>query len=58
MKLLPKENNYLNEWNEHVAEFKLDDLCTDYFAKQKKHQAKEQGISSVQRLGEEEGIVV
>jgi len=25
-KLSPREKNYLHDWNEHVAEAKLDDL--------------------------------
>jgi hypothetical protein len=34
----------LNDWNEHVAEAKLNDLRTDYFAKRKKIQVEGQGI--------------
>jgi hypothetical protein len=35
--LLPKEKNFLNDWNERVAKAKLDDLRANYFAKQKRH---------------------
>jgi hypothetical protein len=56
-KLLPKEKNYLNDWNEHVTKAKLDDLRTDYFTKQKKNQTKEQQIFVVVkgREGRESG---
>jgi hypothetical protein len=36
-KLLSKEKNYLNKWNEPILEAKLDVFYTDYFIKQKKH---------------------
>lgn len=39
----------MNDWNEHVIKAKLDDLWTDYFAKQNKDQAEEQGILAVIR---------
>jgi hypothetical protein len=38
-KIITKSFFFLNEWNEHVAEVKLEDFCTNYFAKQKRHQA-------------------
>jgi hypothetical protein len=46
-KLLPKEKEKLNDYNECVAKVKLDNLCANYFVKQKRHQVEEQGISTV-----------
>jgi len=37
----------LNDWNECIAKAKLDDICADYFVKQKRRQAKKQVISGV-----------
>jgi hypothetical protein len=45
--VITKRKNYLNIWNECVAEAKLDDLYANYFAKHKRHQVEEQGISTI-----------
>jgi hypothetical protein len=48
----------LNEWNECVIEAKLDDLCTNYFTKLKKHGGEEQGIFAITigRKGKDSGV--
>jgi hypothetical protein len=56
-KLLPKERNYLNDWNEWVAKSKLDDLRADYFTKQKRRRVEEQGIfaTMIRKEGRDSG---
>jgi hypothetical protein len=47
----------LHDWNEHVVKAKLDDFQVNYFIKQKKNRAKEEGISTIMkgREGKESG---